>query len=329
MGEEVRMGEKATRKTRSRTRENGTPSRRWEAFERALAAAIAALDEECVILSAKQGNRFVQLGAHPSSGLRAEAVSNGYLEGDERLTGEQVVALEALGWSHPNLTPEEAAPECQPRGSPNFFRDFPRPVPCDEVARLVVRTLAEALGVADPSHLQYRGSDAAGHPLYLPGLRLADAPAPPRRPAPASPKVEAFRNEVREAVRRFYRMASLDLDKDGDIPLQLRNTVAWLRVLDGPLRVLAFCVLDAEVDESGSLPLRVLAMNARLPLGKLVVRRGVVFGCVDILVPPFVPGHLPSALAALDAMVPRYAEERAALDRRWNGGEPLPRPRGN
>jgi len=33
-----------------------------------------------------------------------------------------------------------------PDGSPNFFRDFARPVPCGDVARLAVKTLVDREG---------------------------------------------------------------------------------------------------------------------------------------------------------------------------------------
>jgi hypothetical protein len=180
------MRENAIHETREATRESRTPARSWEDFEHRLAAVLGTLEDEFVIVSSKGGNRFVQFSAQPSHGLRAEVVSNAYLEGDERLADEQLVALSALGWSPPTGTPAEATPEKQPQGSPNFFRDFPKPVPCAEAARMAVCALADVLRIADPSHLEYQAFDAAGHPLFLPELHLADAlPPPPMKPAPA------------------------------------------------------------------------------------------------------------------------------------------------
>lgn len=262
------MRESAIQETRDQPHQNRTPARSWEAFEQALAAALATLDDEYVIVSAKEGNRFVQFGAQPSHGLRAEVVSNAYLQGDDRLVNEQLAALSALGWSPPTGAPEEATPEKQPRGSPNFFRDFPRPVPCEEVARLTVRTLADVLRIVDPSHLEYRAFDAAGHPLYLPELHLAEAPPPPpKKAAPASPTFESFRHEVRDDAR----------------------------------------------SESESLLRHVYGISARLPLGYLVLANGGLYGCVDVLVPPFVAKHLLRALAALDAMAARFAYDAIRL----------------
>ena len=306
------MRENAIRETRDLARENRTPARSWEAFEHSLADALATLDDEFMVVSAKKGNRFVQFNAQPSHGLRAEVVSNAYLEEGEQLREEQLAALSALGWSPPTGTPEEATPRKQPQGSPNFFRSFPSPVRCEEVARMAVRTLADVLRIDDPSHLQYRAFDAAGHPLYLPELHLDEAP-PPSRAALASPTFEKFRHKVRDSVRSFFRNDSLDFDSDGDIPLRLPSTVAYLRVLEEPLRVRAFCVLAPEISEPESLPRRVYRINGTLPLGHLALSNGGLVGCVDILVPPFVAKHLLPALAALDAIAARFADELEAV----------------
>lgn len=319
------MRENAIRETRDLARESRNPGRNWEAFEHRLAAALGTLDDECVVVSEKGGNRFVQFSAQPSLGLRAEVVSNAYLEAGEQLRDEQLAAVSALGWSSPKGTPEEATPEKQPQRSPNFFRDFPRPVPCEEVARMAVRTLADVLGIADPSHLEYRAFDAAGHPLYLPALRLADALPPlPKKPAPAPPAFERLRNQVRDGVLRLIHDDSLDFDADSEIPVRLDNAVGYVRVLDKPLGVRVYSVLAPRVGGSESLLRRIHEINVKLSIGRLVLSNGTVYGSVDILVPPFVAAHLIPAFAVLDALAGRLGNELRAEFGRPAASDELP-----
>jgi hemoglobin len=67
----------------------------WSAFERELAAALSVLKDEILIVSTRTGHRFVQFNASPDEGVFSETVSNGYLAAAEKLTDEQVAALEA------------------------------------------------------------------------------------------------------------------------------------------------------------------------------------------------------------------------------------------
>ena len=128
----------------------------WPPFEKALASALAKLEEDqYLVISAKRGDRFVQFAGQGSFGMRAETVSNGFLPKSEQLSDEQIKALVALGWSPPTGTPETSTPETEPDGSPNFFRDFAQPVRHEAIAKLAVRTLAEVLRVPHPGFLQY------------------------------------------------------------------------------------------------------------------------------------------------------------------------------
>jgi hypothetical protein len=107
----------------------------WPAFERKLAETLDALEEDqYLVVSAKRGWAYVQFAAQGSFGLRAECVGNNYLDEAHALRAGQVALLRRIGWSSPTGTREEILAKCQKGGSPNFFRDFDRPVPCVDAA---------------------------------------------------------------------------------------------------------------------------------------------------------------------------------------------------
>jgi hypothetical protein len=85
------------------------------------------------VVSAKRGWAYVQFAPQGSFGLRAECVGNNYLDEAHALRAGQTALLRRIGWSSPTGT----------RDSPNFFRDFDRPVPCSDAARMAVRALTE------------------------------------------------------------------------------------------------------------------------------------------------------------------------------------------
>ncbi len=66
----------------------------WPPFEKALASALAQLEEDqFLVISAKRGNRFVQFAGQGSFGLRAETASNGFLPKSDQFNDEQMRAL--------------------------------------------------------------------------------------------------------------------------------------------------------------------------------------------------------------------------------------------
>lgn len=127
----------------------------WPPFEDRLTAVLGALEEEQVlIISVKNTNRFVQFVAQGPFGMRAEATSNRYLAQSERLDPAQIAELVAAGWRNPTGSPEESTPEDDPDGSPNFFVEFPAPVRSAEVAKMAVHTLASIMRVPHPWFLE-------------------------------------------------------------------------------------------------------------------------------------------------------------------------------
>lgn len=123
-----------------------------------LADALAALECDHHFVVARAGstwfmtendtNRYVQFVVY-EGGLRAESVGDRYLESGARLTPEQIVRLDELGWSLPD-------------DGGNYWRQWDEPVPFREVAELAVRTLfhvhqavyVEQLDVSGPPEIE-------------------------------------------------------------------------------------------------------------------------------------------------------------------------------
>ncbi|MEP7246004.1 MAG: hypothetical protein ABI885_20310 [Gammaproteobacteria bacterium] len=147
----------------------------WRTLKIELARALADLNEDdFVIVSSKRGNQFVQFIGQGAHGMRAEAVSNDYLDELHQLSREALATLEALGWHAP--THDRSADGRRPAdGSPNFFLDVRTPVAYARIAALAVHTLWAAFGIRHPGELEYLAfSDGQGR-IRIPRLKLKAA----------------------------------------------------------------------------------------------------------------------------------------------------------
>ena len=139
-----------------------SPVGAWPAFEKKLAETLGALEEDqYLVVSAKRGWVYVQFAAQGSYGLRAECVGNNYLDEAHALSAGQTALLRRMGWSSPRGT-----------RSPNFFRDFDRPVPCADAARMAVRALTEVFEIPHPGSLMYKAFDKNERTILVPTLGL-------------------------------------------------------------------------------------------------------------------------------------------------------------
>jgi hypothetical protein len=280
----------------------------WESFEAGLAAALAVLGDEILILSARTGNRYVQFASSAGKGVLAETGSNAYLAEQDRLDAGQVAALLGLGWSQPTHAPDADDPV--PGGSPNHFRRFRAPVPFAEVARLAVRTLSEVLRVRCPDELRYKAFDGDGHPLTLPGLGLERVPAPARRPGSpprrrAGGALTRLRARVLAAARAATGLGALDYDGEGNLQIPVGNRTGWVRPCDGPLFVRVHVHLLSDVEADEALLARMHEVNARLPMARVIHVDGSVFLGVDFPALPFRPEHLAQAVGT----IARFADD--------------------
>ena len=265
----------------------------WPAFERKLAEALGALEEDqYLVVSAKRGWAYVQFAGQGSFGLRAECVSNNYLDVAHALRAGQMALLRRIGWSSPTGTPEEASPKRQPDGSPNFFRDFDRPVPCVDAARMAVRALTEVFEIPHPGYLMYKAFDKKQRTILVPTLGLMrEEPAPP----PAEPRedsIAGLRELVLKAIRDASGNADLELDADGDVPVRFGSASVYVRVFGKPLGVGVFSAVLRDVKIDDALVGRLNALNSELLYARLFARDGTVLATSEVFAAPFVPEHV-------------------------------------
>ncbi len=154
----------------------------WRNLALDVGVALEALEEdECIVLSAKQSNLFVQFMAQGSFGMRAEAVSDYFLPEDGHLSEAQAAVLLALGWNGPTKLPDELeAGGPSPDGSANYFIDLAKPVPYDALGVLAAETLGNVFRIGHPGVLEYTAFGPNRTSIRFPhlGLRRRSAQRP-------------------------------------------------------------------------------------------------------------------------------------------------------
>ena len=286
----------------------------WDAFEDALAPALSVFKEEFLVVSTRTGNRFVQFNVCPDEGVFAEAVSNAYLGPDEKLDVEQLAALLSLGWAAPTHAPDSPNSVAAPKGSPNHFREFPRPYSCAEVSRFAVRTLTEPLRIGSPSDLEYKSFDDSGHAVTLPALPIDRvAVPPPKAKAPAKPKgpteFARLRAKVLAAARGGTGQGSLAYDDDGTLQVPIGNRMGWIRPYERPLYVRVHIHLLSDVEGGEEFLAQIHEVNSRLPVVRVIYKGRSVFLGVDFPALPFRAEHLTQAVTMLAQFADDVLEE--------------------
>jgi hypothetical protein len=153
----------------------------WEHVANELSVAMADLDEdEYLVLSRKGTNYYVQLMDQGSFGVRAEAVSNAYVNPNELLTDESKAKLLELGWTGPTHRPGDEIDESgrhKAEGSPNFYLDLAKPIAYRELADLMVTTLRDVYRTEHPGWLEYQASSTRGMSIRFPHLGIRRKPS--------------------------------------------------------------------------------------------------------------------------------------------------------
>jgi len=275
----------------------------WPAFERKLAETLDALEEDqYLVVSAKCGWAYVQFAAQGSFGLRAECVGNNYLDDAHALRAGQTALLRKIGWSSPTGTPEQATPKRQPAGSPNFFRDFDRPVPCADAARMAVRALTEVFDIPHPGYLMYKGFDKKQRTILIPtlGLKREEPTPPPEKPREDT--VEELRKLVLKAIREGSGNPKLQCAADGELALRFGSAAVYVRVMGAPPFVRMFSPVLEDVDENDRLLDRLNELNTEMRFARFFVVEGRVIVAAEMFVAPFVAEHVSDACVQLGSL---------------------------
>lgn len=306
---------KQTRKTPLRRKKASAAA--WPAFESKLAEALGVLEEDqYLVISAKRGGAYVQFAAQGSFGLRAECVSNNNLDKAHALRASQMTALGKLGWSAPTGTREEILAKRQKGGSPNFFRDFDRPVPQAKVSRMAVRSLAEVFEIAHPGYLHYKAFDKSQRSILIPTLGLkCESSEPPRKELSAD-TVKGLRELVLKAVRKASGNAGLALGRGGDLALRFGSAAVVVRVLDDPLCLRVFSPVLEDVEVTERLVRRAQEMNAEARFVRFFVLERQLLAAAEVFTSPFVPEHVASVCLLLGGV----ADESGPMLQKEFGG---------
>ncbi len=295
------------------------PGLTWTEFEERLSATLASLEPQQFLILPVRGSGagiderghqgsayFVQFAQGGDEGFRAEAVSDAYLVGDDKLTRDQIAGLVRLGWRLPSYAPGDERGDRDPHASTNWFRDWDEgPVPFGKVASLAVGTLREVFAAESPVQVEYVAFDNEGSSLDLPGLGLVRQQERERPSAPA--KVELPRPTSGEELRAVLRAALAELletddvepDGDGDFAVNAGSTVVYVRALSEVPVVRLFSPVLTNVTVSPALLEAANDISRQYALLRAVWDGEAITLVTDLIAVPFVAEHLGHALSVI------------------------------
>ena len=266
------------------------PKHWWPFADRLLTALRNMKEDQFLVLSLKESNRFVQFAAQGAHGMRIEATSNHFLSGRERLDDKKVRTLVRLGWRKPTGNPEQATPELDPDGSSNFFLDFPSPVDHFIVTNLAIRTLAQVFGVPHEGFLQYEALDYAGNSYALPDLQIKRQMRDPKL------QMAEIADLLLDIVREATGLPDLEFDADGDVQLRSRGRAFFIQLVGQPPMVRFLAPLLENVRTTRKLLDQVNLLNLNGGPLRYFVHKGTVHAVLDIPAFPLQVEHVAASL---------------------------------
>jgi hypothetical protein len=257
----------------------------WTPFSKKLAAVLSKLEmDQYLIISAKDSNRFVQFANEGEAGTRVEVTSNHFLRGRDRLNRRQISWLRSSGWSAPTGDVNEATPEKDPNGSPNYFVDLSVSVAASDIARLAIAALVHVWGIPNPASLVYEAFGPNGRTLQFDQLGLKPAPLQGRR----------LTEKVLEVFRQVTGIADLELDKDGDVLIFRGGIPIWTTPVENKMRLCS--AIPGEVIETPAILRRLNKLNKEAHGLRCVIHDETIYTLFDILANPFIPEHFMTAI---------------------------------
>ena len=277
----------------------------WVALASRVAGVLGKLQDEDALILSRHGRRyFVQATGSARTGIRAEAVSNGYITNDIPLDRAEIARLIELGWSAPTHTPEvEHGPDAPDDGSPNYYLDLAAPVKLASLATLLAMTLRDVYGAADPGELRYQAFDDEGDPLIFNEIGL------PREEPDADDADDlatlvftnlepaAFESAVRETAQQVLDGEALSLE-GGAYAFETPEGFLFVEPVLDPRLVRIVTHLGAISVTDAAVHAAVAGANDVLQFGRVVAGDGTVLFLIELLAEPFVPMHVAEGIAA-------------------------------
>ena len=284
--------------------------RAWFNFQERLADYLAGMqDGETLGISARSGlddddaagaAPYIQFKALGAQMLRAEAVSNAYLDSTYALDDAGRARMENLGWAAPTY----AASGEPDAGSANYWIDVERRMG-DRVAAMTTRAFREVWSIPHPVFLRVDPSGTAQDP---PDLGIADAATEPEiavLPESIMPRDNDHLRELVDTVvtQRFGQVPMKD--SDGDIPLRSGSALVFVHVPDDMPMVTLFAPLVRDIAGRTRAAEVVADLNRRWPLVRFVLVDDQVVAMIQLPTLPFAPNHLSTMLEMLSRAADR------------------------
>ena len=264
----------------------------WRGFRQRLADWLAAAGEDEVMLvevetgvdeeDLLRAAPYVQFVGWGEEMVRAEVVSNHYLDERFELTADDERMLTDMGWSEP-VCDEDGDPV---PGEANFHLDAPLRE-ADRVAVLAVRALREVFGCPHPAFLMADGLEQEFQPPAVvsnPGEGEAELTWPDDR--------THLQSLVDAAVAVTFEDEEVHHDEDGDIPIKCGQSVVFVRVLTDEPTVQVFAEIVVDVKDEERAVSEAARLNLRSHHHQFVVRDDRLVMRESLLALPFSPAQL-------------------------------------
>lgn len=278
----------------------------WPAFARRLGKVLATLPaDHRLIVSVDTRQRFVQFASGDEDDrLTVECVGDHYLRADDQLTPAQRGALRRLGWGRPTRENDD---DSQP-GSPNWRREFDRPLDRAAIAALSVRTFREVYEVTRPEDLRYKAFTMEGKNVELPELGLEMETPPEAAPDGEDPAESALAPRVQDALQHAADEGVV-ARQGRELFLAISGVVLNVVVSDSPPIARFLATIEEDVEESDENFQRVNHVNAHhLQFGYTYLRDEDIRYAVELLLEPW-SGPIVAMTARAAAMGVRQLRE--------------------
>lgn len=285
----------------------------WADFRARLADRIAEMtDDDIVTVEVESGVEedellgavpYVQLVGWGEELVRAEVVSNQYLDERYELSPADEQRLASIGWFAPT-NDEGDEPDT---GSTNFHLDVGRRE-ADRLAVMTVRALREVFGCLHPAFLITDGLPAAA----------VEAPQVAAEPMLHEPEAtEVVLPESPEELQLLVDQALAPMlggsvkHDDGDVPIVCGQSVVFVRICESRPAVDLYCELVVDVVDLERAVLEVGILNRSHPSARFHLRDDRVIATYRLYAWPFAPTQLLVALSQFSEDIDDLARDLA------------------